>query len=232
MTVRLSVLLMIVGALLLMSACGSDEPEAAEPAPDASSTVAEPADPTTAPQPPPAEAASGEICTENEGPNGNDYTVVDLPADDPDGGLVVRADAGADSPQIGVLPGGAAVITTSDPADCLALTDGSVWWRVYPVGDGVDGYVNSRFLTRSPEQEVAGRAELCASYARVLDYEDGPVDGENFAPAAETSELRNLLNGPPPGIADALERISSPADGEDLALAYEALRSYVGPLCP
>lgn len=231
MTVRLSVLLAVVGALLLMSACGSDEPEAVAPAPDTASTAAEPADPTTAPQSAPA-AASGEICTENEGPNGNDYTVVDLPLDDPDGGLVIHADAGTDSPEIGVFPGGTAVITTSDPADCLALADGSVWWRVYPVGDGVDGYVNSRFLTRSPEQEVAGRDELCAAYARVLDYEDGPVDGENFAPAAETAALRNLLDGPPPGITDALARISSPANGEDLALAYESLRSYVGPLCP
>ncbi len=229
MTFRLSVLLTIIGALLLVSACGSDEPDAAELAAEPTTSTA--AEPPSSSAPEPSAAESGEVCTENEGPNGNDYTVVELPADDPDGGLVIHADAGIDRPQIGVFPGGTAVITTSDPADCLALADGSVWWRVYPVGDGVDGYVNSRFLTRSPEQEVAGRAELCASYARVLDYEDGPVDGENFAPAAETSALRNLLNGPPPGVADALERISSPANDEDLALAYASLRSYVGPLC-
>lgn len=222
----LSVLL--IGAILAVAACGSDASETG----DASTEPGSAAQPVSDAADAPAGTGAGEICTANEGPNGNDYTVAVLPADDPDGGLVVHADAGADSAELGVLASGTAVVTTSDPSDCLVLSDGSVWWHVYPADDGPDGYVNARLLVRSPEQEVAGRAELCSAYARVLDYRDGPVDGENFAPGAETAALRNLLDGPPPGIVDALERISSPADGADLALAYESLTSYVGPLCP
>lgn len=219
---------LLLGAMLFTAACDSDDPAVG----DATTEVGTASESGTDAAAAPASADTGEVCTPNESPNGNDYTVTDLPADDPDGGLVVHADAGVDSAEIGVLPSGTAVVTTSDPADCLALADGSVWWHVYPVGDGVDGYVNSRLLVRSPEQEIAGRAELCAAYARVLAYRDGPVDGENFAPGAETAALRNLLDGPPPGIVDALERISSPADGADLALAYDSLTGYVGPLCP
>ncbi len=53
----------------------------------------------------------------------------------------------------------------------------------------------------------------------------------DFAPRALTSSLEAALSGPPGGVSDALARISSPADGEDLFLAYESVKSYVGPIC-
>lgn len=171
-------------------------------------------------------ATDGAPCSPAEDGNGLDHTVADLPADDPDGGLVVHADAGASAPPTGLLAPGTAVSTVNDPARCLVLSDGAVWWEVEYDG-GSRGWVNSRFLTRTADQEAATRTELCRVYREVLTYRTSP----DFAPRELTAELEALLNGPPPGVSDALRRIPSPADEADLADAYTSLTGYVGPLC-
>ncbi|MEZ5079976.1 MAG: SH3 domain-containing protein [Thermoleophilia bacterium] len=168
------------------------------------------------------------LCGPNESPNGLDHTVVDLPANDPDGGLVVHADAGASTPKTGLLTSGTPVITTNDPARCLVIADGGVWWEVSYGTNDQRGWVNSRYLTRTGAQETAARADMCGLYREVLSYRTGPG---GFAPQALTADLKAALSGPPPGVSDALDRISSPADEADLALAYEDLTGYVGPIC-
>lgn len=204
-------------ACLAVAACGDDD----DPVAATTAATAPPATTTAA-------ADDGRLCTDLEEPNGRDRTVADLPADDPDGGLVVHADAGTGAPQIGVLPSGTAVITTNDPATCVVLADGGIWWKVQ-APDGLRGWVNSRLLTVSADQERVSRVEICRLYDEVLEYESASGD---FAPAPLTAELTALLDAPPVGVSDALGRISSPADEADLADAYASLRAYVGPICP
>lgn len=217
--------ILLAAAALAVAGCGGSDDSARPAATPTTVTVA-----ATTPGPtgtsPATETAAGAACTPAEDGNGLDYTVADLPADDPDGGLVVHADAGAASAQTGLLPAGTAVSTVNDPARCQVLSDGAVWWEVEYDG-GSRGWVNSRFLTRTAAQEAATRTELCRVYREVLTYRMSA----DFAPQELTAELEGLLNGPPPGVSDALRRIANPADEADLAGAYTSLTSYVGPLC-
>ena len=218
-----------LAGVLLLAACGSgsgdaaDDSTATRPA-VVSAQVDEPGNAGT-------DAGGGgaaELCDDNQEPNGLDYTVASIPADDPDGGLLLLDDAGVGNAQLAILPSGTPVITTNDPATCAVVADGGVWWKVRSE-DGVRGWVNSRHLGRSAGQVAAGTAEICRLYAEVLAYENGPGD---FAPGGLTAELDAALNGPPPGVSDALRRISSPSDGADLVTAYASLKGYVGQICP
>lgn len=218
--------ILLAAVALTAAACGGTDDTAAPPATTAAVTAVATTPDITVTQRATQPAADGAACSPAEDGNGLDHTVADLPADDPDGGLVVHADAGASAPRTGLLAPGTAVSTVNDPARCLVLPDGAVWWEVEYDG-GSRGWVNSRFLTRTPGQEAATRTELCRVYREVLTYRSSP----DFAPQELTAELEALLNGPPPGVGDALRRIPSPADEADLADAYTSLTGYVGPLC-
>ena len=68
---------------------------------------------------------------------------VDVPPDDPDGGLNIRVAPGVPNDIVGVSPRSSALVTTGA---CATL--GSVdWWKVETVDDGIDGWVSSRFLS-------------------------------------------------------------------------------------
>ena len=144
------------------------------------------------------------------------------------GGLTFEQQGFVTSSALWAASSGTAVITTNDPATCAVVDDGGVWWKVGD-GSGLRGWVNSRHLTRTAAQEAATRVEICRLYGEVVGFENGPG---GFAPEALTAELDAALNAPPPGVSDALKRISSPADAADLAEAYISLKGYVGPLCP
>lgn len=222
---RAGALAVLLAAALGAAGCGSDSGDGAA----TGATTTTPATSGSAATPTAtAIPAATELCDDNQEPNGLDYAVVKLPAGDLDGGLVVLADAGVGNARLAVLPSGTTVITTNDPATCAVVADGGVWWKVDD-GSGLRGWVNSRYLTRTAAQEAATRVEICRLYGEVVGFENGPG---GFAPKALTAELDAALNAPPPGVSDALERISSPADEADLAEAYTSLKGYVGPLCP
>lgn len=219
---RAGALAVVLAAALGAAGCGSDSGDAAATGATATTPTASGSAGTTT-----ATSAATELCDDDQEPNGLDHAVVALPADDPDGGLVVLADAGVGNARLAVMPSGTAVITTNDPATCAVVADGGVWWRV-DNGSGLRGWVNSRYLTRTAAQEAATRVEICRLYGEVVGFENGPG---GFAPEALTAGLDAALNAPPPGVSDALKRISGPADEADLAEAYTSLEGYVGPLC-
>ncbi len=228
---RAGALILLCLAAAATAGCGSDSQDAA-----VAGATATAATPSAAPPPATTGGAitfttgieEGALCSDEEEPNGLDHTVSGIPADDPDGGLVVGADAGAGADRLDVLPSGTPVITTNDPATCLVVADGGVWWKI-GYGEDQRGWVNSRYLSRTAAQEAAGLAEICRLYSEVVLFESAP--GE-FAPEALTAELEAALNAPPVGVRDALESIANPADEADLAEAYASLEAYVGPLCP
>lgn len=76
-----------------------------------------------------------------------EYEVVNIAADDPDGGLVGRTDEGVDAPVVRVLPAGTRVTTPVDVDVCRVGTDDKVRWRVIPLDAiGGDLWVNAFFL--------------------------------------------------------------------------------------
>lgn len=68
------------------------------------------------------------------------YQVVNIPVDDPDGGLVVHSGPGASEPVIGVLPPGRQGLITVGCA-MMAAGESSLWWDVRD-----HGWVSSRYL--------------------------------------------------------------------------------------
>ena len=72
-----------------------------------------------------------------------DYAVVRVPADDPDGGLRLRAGPGADTPTLAVIPSGLDGVRRTLEYPVPNGTE--AWWSVV-APDGQQGWVNSRFL--------------------------------------------------------------------------------------
>ncbi|MEZ5378530.1 MAG: hypothetical protein R2733_18645 [Acidimicrobiales bacterium] len=112
-----------------------------------------------------AAAASGEIpfgnCSSAQAATpGQVYSVSNIPANDPDGGLVARLLPGSDEQRIDVLPDGTIVDIFADDLDCVVLGDGSVWWFVNTPLLATGGYVNSRYLAGQTDmgQESDGNA--------------------------------------------------------------------------
>ncbi len=71
------------------------------------------------------------------------FTVVGLPADDPDGGLVVREAPGLRGKRIGVVPQGTTGIRRTDRAPVFVSP--SAWWFI-EAPDGTSGWVSSTYL--------------------------------------------------------------------------------------
>ena len=133
-----------IAAVLLVAACGSGPDDTADdPLTSRSAAVSARVD-----QPGSAVTEGGAaVCDDRQKPAGRDYAVSEVPADDPDGGLVLLDGAGEGTVQVAILPGGAPVRPIDDPAACAVLADGGVWWEVRSA-DGVQGWVDSRSLTR------------------------------------------------------------------------------------
>ncbi|MEZ5226757.1 MAG: hypothetical protein R2710_08770 [Acidimicrobiales bacterium] len=112
-----------------------------------------------------AAAASGEIpfgnCSSAQAATpGQVYSVSNIPANDPDGGLVARLLPGSDEQRIDVLPDGTIVDIFADDLDCVVLGDGSVWWFVNTPLLATGGYVNS--VPRRPDRHGPGeRRQRC-----------------------------------------------------------------------
>lgn len=71
-----------------------------------------------------------------------DYTVVRIPADDPDGGLHLRVEPSTAGRSQGVIAPGAGGVRRTDRYPVLVGTE--LWWSV--TADGKEGWVNSRFV--------------------------------------------------------------------------------------
>lgn len=115
------------------------EPATVEPETSAVETTAAPAT-TTATGP-------GESpCSAAQAPDGGEYVVTNIPADDPDGGLVARLLPGTGGERIDVLPEGTVVDSDAERPGCVVTADGGVWWAIDTPQLATGGWVNSRFL--------------------------------------------------------------------------------------
>lgn len=88
-------------------------------------------------------------CDEAQAADGGTYVVVDIPADDPVGGLVVRMFAGTDWEARAVLPELTEVFSVIDDEQhpsCLITTDNSVWWNIDHPTLATGGWVNASYL--------------------------------------------------------------------------------------
>jgi|GEM_PF-6936933 len=76
------------------------------------------------------------------------YYVFGIRADDPDGGLVMRAGPGVQSPRIGVLPALSGNIWAT--GECWTSPTGSAWYQVWTEYGGPPVWVSSNFLRLVP----------------------------------------------------------------------------------
>ena len=118
----------------------SDTPVSVEPATTAPATTATP---TTDP-PTETTIEDGDLVS-CEAPEKKPH-YVDVPLDDPDGGLNVRSDAGVDNPVLVTIERSQELISTGTCAT-LGTVD---WWEVTTSDASVTGWVSSRFLSDLP----------------------------------------------------------------------------------
>ena len=153
--------LVVAAAVLVFTACGdSDSDDAATSSTTSSTTAASPttvaetdgsAAPTTATASDSGTAGGqdpglGDLCNGSQLPSGGQYAVADIPADDPDGGLVARQLPDASSEQIDVLAEGTIVDTFIDPESCAVTSGGAVWWDIGPPQLTTGGWGNTAYL--------------------------------------------------------------------------------------
>ena len=93
----------------------------------------------------------------------NEYAVIGVAADDPDGGLVVRSGPGAGNDVVGVIPGGTTGLRRN--AEFPVPVGTGTWWSV-STEDGLSGWVNSRYVASN---EAVSADEL-ASLASQLPF--------------------------------------------------------------
>lgn len=175
------------------------------------------------------EPVDSAVCITMESPNGDEFTVTGIEDDDADGGLVVRADPGPDSEQISVLPEGTEVTTSAEPADCVELKTGDLWWNI--VSEDTVGWVNSRYLQMSAEQAAASLAKTCVLYDEVKAYDEGGANESEFVPESLATDLDRAIGSHPTGVSAALAIVASPPDSSELFLAFETITGYLGSLC-
>jgi len=154
-------LVVVAAAALVFTACGdSDSDDAATSSTTSPTTAASPTtvtetdgsaaptttgsgdDGTTGGEDP----SLGDLCNGSQLPSGGQYAVADIPADDPDGGLVARQLPDASSEQIDVLAEGIIVDTFIDPESCAVTSGGAVWWNIGTPQLATGGWVNTAYL--------------------------------------------------------------------------------------
>lgn len=200
---RARVLALGIAGVCVVAACGGDSDDAASTttAAEASTTSEAPAETTSAP-PTTGEPATvvtettsapetstvpatttatapGESpCSGGQAPDGGEYVVTNIPADDPDGGLVARLEPGTGGERIGVLPEGTIVDSDADRPGCVVTSDGGVWWSIDSQPLAAGGWVNSRFLApfgdgSDPAPEETGEDDFDIPLTQVACVYDG-----------------------------------------------------------
>lgn len=102
--------------------------------------------PITTPTPPPTPGPVG-IAEQTAGCRGDadlfaTFDIVNVEADDPDGGLVVHTDPGVDTPEVGVIPPYARGVQFN--GQCETLPSGAEWWQIWT--PEAFGWVNAAYL--------------------------------------------------------------------------------------
>lgn len=134
-------------ATLPASACGAEAETSAAPEVASPTTILTDA-PSTLPTTTTSEAdPDGDGCLHDEVALTEWVTVADIPAGDPDGGLVVRDRPSAGAAALIVLVEGTEVLVLPqvDTTGCVRLDSGAVWWAVW-ITDTESGWANSRYL--------------------------------------------------------------------------------------
>lgn len=156
------------------------------------------------------------VCTLDQWDGGRFLAVSGIPADDPDGGLNVRA-VPEDGERLATLPEG----TVVGVEDCLVADDGSNWMAVTAWTADVAGWVNGRYLSSDlpANAEVFGGPETEAAVIGLLDAlaAERWVDAAAYLIDDETTylPLEDLLGDP--GEVDAELATDEPVDVEVLA---------------
>lgn len=95
------------------------------------------------------EAPQPTVCASEQHSPGGEFVVMDIPAGDPDGGLVARQFAGTEYPARGVIPEDITVDTFAEDSEyptCFVTADGSVWWEIGHPILAAGGWVNASYL--------------------------------------------------------------------------------------
>jgi hypothetical protein len=118
----------------------SDTPVSVEPATAAPTTTA-----AATTEPPPDTTIEDDDTVACEAPEKKPH-YVDVPLDDPDGGLNVRSEAGIDNPVLVTIERSQELISTGG-CETLGTVD---WWEVTTSDGSITGWVSSRFLSDLP----------------------------------------------------------------------------------
>jgi len=163
----------VPGATLAPTPSATSVPTAAEIEAAADGTLPAPSAVPTRVPPTPI-AVSYTPCADEQGPQpGRGVAVVNIPADDPDGGLVTHTLPGVDTPVVGVLPPG----PTSEvhrPRNCIVLPSGAVWWELL----GPDGPVwgNAGYLAVISVEDRVPPGDEFVGYDPCPDPAQSPID--------------------------------------------------------
>ncbi len=165
----------------------------------------------------------GDRCTGAQLPSGGQYAVTNIPADDPDGGLVARPLPDPSSEQIDVLAEGTIVDTFIGPESCAVLSGGAVWWDIGTPQLATGGWVNTAFLAPVGGDDEQDSFDL--EQAQISCVYEGVADACDLLttfgyPAADNYGLGNSLSQAPDAVLDADCRA-----GDALACAEQAARS-------
>jgi len=172
-----------------------------------------------------AEEATSACSQATAGPEGS-YIVVDIPADDPDGGLVAHSAPGVDAPVDGVFPADYSVYFDGSLDSCTITSDGGVWWNVADADFST--WVNASYLGKyngPGDREAVGTPEaLCDAYIFVIDAQetDIPITAQLIALDVE-------LGGGPTGVSAAINDLINGTG--NYTEAYDTISGYVGPIC-
>ncbi|MGH1504450.1 MAG: hypothetical protein ACRBI6_12900 [Acidimicrobiales bacterium] len=167
--------------------------------------------------------SSTSTCSSSQLPTGG-YLVTNIPANDPDGGLVARSGAGSSSSSLFVLPELSGVFPGASSDDCVVL-DGSVWWQAFDEGGAY--WVNSAYLGKYPATGVAtavGTSQaLCDSYDIVMSTRE-----TDAFPVQALMQLDAELDFHPTGVSGAIgDLLNGTTSGDE----YDTIAGYVGAIC-
>ena len=164
----------------------------------------------------------GDRCSGSQLPSGGQYAVTNIPADDPDGGLVARQLPDPSADQIDVLAEGTIVDSFIEPESCAVISGGAVWWDIGTPQLATGGWVNAAYLAPvggDDEQDSFDleRAQLACVY-------DGDADACDLLttfgyPAEDNYGLGNSLSQAPDDVL-----AGDCGTGDALACAEQARR--------
>jgi hypothetical protein len=239
-TARSRVLAVVAVAALVVSACGDSDADSDDvdtsPGSSPSSTSVGPsttlADADGSAAPPTTGATDGTTSDDDPGlgdrcrgaqlPSGGQYAVTNIPADDPDGGLVARPLPDASSEPIDVLAEGTIVDTFIGPESCAVTSEGAVWWDIGTPQLATGGWVNTAFLAPVGGDDEQDSFDL--EQAQIACVYEGIGDACDLLttfgyPADQNYGLGNSISQAPEAVIDADCRA-----GDALACAEQASR--------